>query len=118
MNSTKYAILTDVIEKAEIQLLTNLKTDLKEKGELQISYDGEPVDFAYLDDDNEKNVVTIDKIKQDGMVDGISKRFYEILKNKKYIKEFYDECNRTPKNELNDRLKQIDTWLQQYPGEN
>ena len=54
MNSTKYAILTDVIEKAEIQLLTNLKTDLKEKGELQISYDGEPVDFAYLDDDNEK----------------------------------------------------------------
>lgn len=67
MNSTKYAILIDNIEKAEIQLLTNLKTDLKEKGELQISYDGEPVDFAYLDDDNEKNVVTIDKIKQNGV---------------------------------------------------
>jgi hypothetical protein len=59
-----------------------------------------------------------DKSKQDGIVDGISKRFFELLRNKKYIKEFYDECNRTPKNELNDRLKQIDTWLQQYPGEN
>ena len=67
MNSTKYAILTDNIEKAEIQLLTNLNTDLKEKGEVQISYDGEPVDFVYLDDDCEINTVTIDKIKQDGV---------------------------------------------------
>jgi hypothetical protein len=64
MNSTKYAILTDNIEKAEIQLLTSLKTDLNEKGELQISYADEPVEFAYLDDCGERNLVTIDKINK------------------------------------------------------
>lgn len=67
MNSTKYAILIDNIEKAEIQLITNLKTDLKEKGEVQISYADEPVEFVYLDDCGERNLVTIDKIKQDGV---------------------------------------------------
>ena len=59
-----------------------------------------------------------DTSRQQSILDGMSKRFFELLRNKKYIKEFYEECNKTAKSELNDRLKQIDTWLKQYPGEN
>ena len=51
-----------------------------------------------------------------GQIEGLSKRFFEILKEKEYIKEFCDKCNNSSETQKNNLLQQIDIWLKQYPG--